>query len=81
MSGSGPGSASSTRAPSPRKAASAGGSSTVAERPTRRRPGASALQPGEAEHQLVAALDSGERVDLVDDRPGETPAKMRGASS
>ena len=40
MSGSGPGSASRTRVLGPRKAASAGGSSTVAERPTRRRAGA-----------------------------------------
>ena len=34
-------------------------------------PGASALQPREAEHQLVAALALGERMDFVDDDPGD----------
>ena len=77
MSGSGPGSASRTRAPSPRQAASAGGSSTVAERPTRRRRGREGLQPGEAEHELVAALAFGERVDLVDDDPREAGEDAR----
>jgi hypothetical protein len=45
----------------------AAGSSTVADRPTRRRPGASVCSRDSAQHQLVAALAFGQRVDLVDD--------------
>ncbi len=42
-----------------------------ADRPTRRSAGAQRLQAREGQHQLVAALAFGQRVDLVDDHPLE----------
>ena len=47
------------------------GSSTVAERPTRRRLGRELLQAGEAQRQQVAALGGPDGVDLVDDHAAQ----------
>ena len=78
MSGSGPGSARRTCAPSPSQAASAGGSSTVAERPTRRRPGARVCRRARPSMSWSPRLLLGERVDLVDDDAGEAGEDARG---
>ena len=80
MSGSGPGSASRTRGA---VAEEGGERRRILDRrrePDPAQPGREALQPREAEHQLVAALRFGERVDLVDDDPARRRPKMRGAS-
>ncbi len=78
MSGSGPGSASRiARAARRGSAASAGGILDGGGEADAAQAGREGLQPGEAEHQLVAALGFGQRVDLVDDHPGEAGEDAR----
>ena len=80
ISGSGPGSASTIPVPAPSQAASAGGSSTVAESPTRRIPGASPCSRARQSMSWSPRFDSASAW-ISSTITRATEPKMRGASS